>query len=514
MAGLMQGSSILMGNNTIPGVQIPKNILEKIPEILKVCRDFGLDFYDTIVEFLTYDEISEVAAYDGFPVRYPHWKYGEQYEEMSKGYEHGMHRIYEMVVNTNPCYIYCLDSNTVVDHVTVIAHATGHNDFFKNNVHFAKTSQNMMNELANHGSRIRRYMAEWGKDEVSRFIDKCLSIENLIDPAQAWVKRQIREPVVHQKRQYQFPRRLKVEHDYMEDWIHPNDYRQSEKDRIKQEELEKSIGIFVKPEKDVFNFIKENAPLNQWQQDIIAMLHNEALYFAPQRQTKTINEGWASFVDSQIMARFGFADGEGIFDYAAHKAGVLGGKTSMNPYKLGYLLFLWIEECWNKGKFGREYEDCDDARAKALWDKKLGLGHEKVFEVREFYDDVTMISEFFNQEFCDKYEFYQWKRYANGEYKIVDRDANRIKQLLLRSKLNGGLPEIKLADPNYQGKRVLLLEHTWDGRILHPQMTKDTLKALSWLWKGAAAIVTKDKDAHECMYWCEDDKVEIVVPNR
>src|SRR5271156_1899971 len=120
MAGLMS-SSILMGVNTIPGVLIPRNILEKIPEILKACRDFGLDFYDTVVEFLTYDEISEVAAFDGFPVRYPHWKFGEQYEEMSKGYEHGMHRIYEMVVNTNPCYLYCLDSNAVVDHVTVIA---------------------------------------------------------------------------------------------------------------------------------------------------------------------------------------------------------------------------------------------------------------------------------------------------------------------------------------------------------------------------------------------------------
>lgn len=514
MAQLMQSSSVLMGNNTIPGVQIPKNILDRIPGILKACRDFGLDFYDTVVEFLTYDEMSEVASYGGFPVRYPHWSFGEQYEEMSKGYEHGMHRIYEMVVNTNPCYLYCLDSNCLVDHVTVIAHATGHNDFFKNNVHFAKTSQNMMNELANHGSRIRRYRSEWGKDVVDRFIDKCLSIETLIDPAKAWVKRQIKEPMVRQKRQYHHPRRLKVEHEYMEEWINTPEYVDSEHDRIASEELAKNIGLFEKPDKDIFGYIKDHAPLKPWQQDIIAMLYEEAMYFAPQRQTKTINEGWASYVDSQIMARFGFAEDSGIFDYAVHKAGVLGGKMSMNPYKLGYLLFLWIEDCWNKGKFGKEYEECEDSRVRELWDKKLGLGHEKVFEIREFYDDVTLISEFLDQDFCDKYEFFTWKKFPNGEYKIVDRNASHIKEQLLISKLNGGLPEIKLVDPNYKGKGIFLMQHTWNGRTLHPQMTRDTMIALSALWSGPISLATKDKDNREIMYVCEEDKVEVVFPER
>ena len=83
---------------------------------------------------MTYDEISELASYGGFPVRFPHWKWGMEYEELSRGYEYSRHRISEMVINTSPCYIYCLDSNTLVDNVDVIAHAIGHNDFFKNNV--------------------------------------------------------------------------------------------------------------------------------------------------------------------------------------------------------------------------------------------------------------------------------------------------------------------------------------------------------------------------------------------
>jgi stage V sporulation protein R len=410
--------------------------------------------------------------------------------------------------NTNPCYIYCLDSNTVTDHITVIAHATGHNHFFKNNVFFEKTSQNMINELANHGSRIRRYMAEWGKENVGRFIDKILSVETLIDPASAWAKRRIKEPLRRTKREYHHPRRLKVDHDYMDEWINPPKWVEEENERIRIEEIKKNLSIFGKPDKNVFGFLKDHAPLKPWQQDIMAMLYEEAMYFAPQRQTKVINEGFASAVDSQIMARYGFAYDEGIFDYAKHKAGVLGGKTSMNPYKLGYLLLLDIEERWNKGRFGKEYDECEDTKIKEAWDKKLGLGHEKVFEVVDFYDDVTLISEFFTQEFCDKYQFYHWQRFPDGTYKIMDRDAKRIKQMLMMKHINGGLPEIFLADPNYQGKRIFLMEHKWDGRMLHPQQTRDTLKAVNYLWAGPAALVTKDKDAREIIYYCEDGNVE------
>ena len=33
----------------------------------------------------------------------------------------------------------------------------------------------MMDEMANHGNRIRRYMERFGEDEVEDFIDACLS---------------------------------------------------------------------------------------------------------------------------------------------------------------------------------------------------------------------------------------------------------------------------------------------------------------------------------------------------
>ena len=148
-----RGSPLLTGNNTTPGERLTEDEKKYFTITLEECKKFGLDFYDTIVEKLTYSEMSEVAAYGGFPVRIPHWKFGMEYEELQKGYEYGSMKIYEMVINTDPCRIYILGSNNLVDNITVVAHATGHNHFFKNNIYFKHTSRDMMNKLADHRAR-------------------------------------------------------------------------------------------------------------------------------------------------------------------------------------------------------------------------------------------------------------------------------------------------------------------------------------------------------------------------
>ena len=55
-------------------------------EIEDHARAYGLDFYETIFEVLDYDELNEIAAYGGFPTRYPHWRFGMEYEQLAKGY--------------------------------------------------------------------------------------------------------------------------------------------------------------------------------------------------------------------------------------------------------------------------------------------------------------------------------------------------------------------------------------------------------------------------------------------
>jgi len=111
--------------------------LARLTEEIEVyAREYGLDFYETFFEVLDFEEMNMVAAYGGFPNRYPHWKFGMEYERLNKSYAYGLHKIYEMVINNDPCYAYLLECNHLVDQKIVMAHVYGHCDFFKNNIWF------------------------------------------------------------------------------------------------------------------------------------------------------------------------------------------------------------------------------------------------------------------------------------------------------------------------------------------------------------------------------------------
>jgi stage V sporulation protein R len=511
------GSSLLMGDNTVPGVQLSKELKEYIPKILQACRDWGLDFYPTVVQLLTYDEISEVAAYGGFPVRFPHWSFGMEYEELQRGYEFGGHKIYEMVVNCNPCYIYNLASNTLADHLTVVAHATGHNDFFKNNIHFSATDTNMMNKMANHSARIRNYMSRWGKERVTEFLDHVMRLETLIDGSDAWTDRVIKDRNIRDERKYNKPQLLNVDKQrlYMEPFINTTAFRKKQNEDVHERDIADEIGLFKEPTKNILGFIRDNAPLKPWQADIVSMLYEEAIYFFPQRQTKVGNEGWASLTDSVIMAEQGFislgqkSDDCGIVEYADHKMGVLGGKYSMNPYKLGFYLFSDIRERWDKGRFGQEYEECTDMHKKENWDTGAMLGKEKIFEVRKYYDDLTMIHEFFTEEFCRKQEYFHWKHYPNGEYRLESRDYQKIKKGLMQRHVNGGLPDIRLMEPNYGGRGIMMLQHFSDGRPLHDPYIGDVLSSIRFIWNNDVILSTNSDDGKERVYWQRANYLDI-----
>src|SRR5213082_2625996 len=135
-------------------------------EIEGFARAYGLDFFPIAYEVLDYKRMNEVAAYGGFPTRYPHWRYGMEYERLAKGYTYGLSKIYEMVINNDPCYAYLLEGNSLVDQKMVMAHVYAHNDFFKNNYWFSKTNRKMVDEMANHASRIRKYVERHGIEKI------------------------------------------------------------------------------------------------------------------------------------------------------------------------------------------------------------------------------------------------------------------------------------------------------------------------------------------------------------
>ena len=115
-------------------------------QIEEHARGHGLDFFPTIFEVVDCDQLNAIAAYGGFPTRYPHWRFGMEYEQLSKGYQYGLQKIYELVINNNPCYAYLMKSNAITDQKLVMAHVYGHCDFFKNNAWFAHTDRKMMDQ--------------------------------------------------------------------------------------------------------------------------------------------------------------------------------------------------------------------------------------------------------------------------------------------------------------------------------------------------------------------------------
>lgn len=228
--------------------------------------------------------------------------------------------------------------------------------------------------------------------------------------------------------------------------------------------------------------------------DILHMIKEESLYFVPIIQTRTMNEGWASFWDMKIMAEEGYAGDEGIVDYAQHHAGVIGGKYSRNPYAVGSLLFRYIKERWDKGKFGPEWDDCKDRKVRKEWDKKTNLGMQKIFEVREIYNDYMFINEFMDQDFCDDNEFFVYERNKKGEYILISRKVEDVREQILKNVGLQHFPIIQVKNANALNLGHLHLEHVWTGRDLSFKYAKDTLKFVSRLWGRPVVITTYETD--------------------
>jgi len=464
-------------------------------EIEQHAKDFGLDFFPIIFEVLDYNTLYEIAALGGFPVRYPHWRFGMEYDQLSKGYTYGLSVIYEMVINTDPSYAYLLEGNEMVTQKMVMAHVTAHVDFFKHNMWFAHTNRKMLDEMANHASRIQRLIDRYGYDEVESFVDVCLSLENLIDYHAPYIKRpeaQTEEPIVEDEPEDSTSTSsgFKVERPYMRNYINPPEVLQQEQEKLREQERE-SRPFPENPQKDILLFLMNYAPLKRWQHTILEIIRDEAYYFAPQGMTKIMNEGWASYWHSKIMTQKVLQDSE-VISFADQHAGVVSTSPGrLNPYKLGLELLRDIEERWNKGKFGKAYEECDDLQTKRSWDQALGLGREKIFEVRKLHNDVTFIDTFLTPEFAIDQNLFAFE-YNPGTnyYEIVSREFEAIKKKLLFQLTNFGQPFIYVQDGNYKNRGELYLRHKHGGVDLKLDYACDTLRNLHTIWTRPVHVET------------------------
>ncbi|VAX41187.1 FIG004684: SpoVR-like protein, partial [hydrothermal vent metagenome] len=343
-----------------PHTDLSPELLEHMLAIKAKAREYGLDFFEVIYEVLDFETINQIAAYGGFPSRYPHWRWGMEYDKLSKRDAYGMGRIYEMVINNDPCYAYLQESNSVTDQKLVMAHVYGHSDFFKNNLWFGKTNRKMMDEMANHATRVRRYIERHGHEKVEQFLDACLSIEHLIDPHSVFMGRKSQPSESGGKFA---PDKLPAK-EYMDPFINPAEELIRQREAWEVEQREAANRFPAEPTRDVLAFLLEHAPLEDWQADILGIVRDEAYYFAPQGMTKVMNEGWATYWHSKMMTQH-FLEAKEIIDYAEQHSGVVfmppGG---FNPYKIGVEMFKDIERRWDRGQHGPAWERLTDIGAK------------------------------------------------------------------------------------------------------------------------------------------------------
>ena len=336
-----------------------QNEAEELQEVAedarKLAEKLGLEPYEVKYWVVDHDEINRAVAYGGFQTRYPHWRWGMNYDRQRKKDRFTQARIYELVVNDDPSHAYLQVSNELADQKAVITHVEAHGDFFANNRWF----QDLAGEfdaaatLARHAETVESYMddPDVDREEVEQWIDHVLCLEDNIDQHGTYgSSAEDTDDAEEQLDELDLSEEVKQEI-FDEDWL-AEQRGDGDGPRVPEE-----------PEKDILGFLTEHGKAydektqkaveyEDWQRDVIEILRREAYYFAPQKMTKVMNEGWSAFWESVMMGNERFAGDDEILTYADHQAKVLSG-GGLNPYKLGKELWEYIENTTNRDEVVR-----------------------------------------------------------------------------------------------------------------------------------------------------------------
>ncbi|HXG64457.1 MAG TPA: SpoVR family protein [Blastocatellia bacterium] len=444
-----------------------KELEEATEQIWEIATaKFGLDPYPVHFEIVPATVMYEVGSY-ALPGRYSHWTFGKAYHRMKMMYDYGLSKIYEVVINSNPSYAFLLETNSLIQNKLVIAHVLGHVDFFKNNVYFSKTNRRMIDEAAIHARRMAEYEFTYGRKVVEEFLDAVLSIEEHIDP-NFFIKKEASD--ARKKKDKNAGKRREGRYDDLmtedELGLGGTGDSDSEDDHRHKPSLER-------PEKDLVYFLMKNSPvLTDWQRDVMAMLHQEMEYFVPQMQTKTMNEGWASYWHSRIMREMDLTTDEHMEFASLHSGVVSPHKGQLNPYYLGYKIFEDIEKRWDnptkeeREKFGR----------------KGGEGREKIFEVRELDNDTSFLRNYLTEELCEELDLFVFELVDEEEWTVTEKKWEKVRDQLVANMTNFGFPYIEVTDGDYDGNRELYLMHRYEGVELDMKYARKTLEYVHKLW--------------------------------
>ncbi|SDX21328.1 SpoVR family protein [Paenibacillus sp. CF384] len=469
-----------------------KALERAIDEITEIAQGFGLDFYPMRYEICPADIIYTFGAY-GMPTRFSHWSFGKTFNKMKMQYDFGLSKIYELVINSNPCYAFLLDGNSLIQNKLIVAHVLAHCDFFKNNARFSASNRNMVESMSATAERVSQYELEYGTDAVEKFIDAVLAIQEHVDST-------IIRPYKLDKAQYiellskanqveKVPRQSQ----YDDLWSLDSEEQAAQASLKASNNEPKKFP--PQPEKDLIWFIEEYSPnLQDWQRDIMSMLRDEMLYFWPQIETKIMNEGWASYWHQRILRELDLTSAETIEFASLNSAVVQPSRHSLNPYYLGLKIFEDIERRWDNPT--KEEQD--------RFGRKPGLGRDKIFEVREFDSDISFLRNYLTKKLVGDLDLYVFEK-KGAEWKITDKAWENVRDQLVTSRVNGGFPSLVVTDGDFNRVGELFLFHQYEGVELDLKYVERTLPHVVQLWGKSVHLETIVEDKR-IVFSCDGKK--------
>lgn len=413
---------------------------------------------------------------------------------MKLDYDLGRSRIYELVINSDPCYAFLLDGNSLLQNMTVSAHVLAHCDFFKNNAVFAGTSRDMVERMSSSAERIRQYELEYGRARVEQVLDAGMAVQEHVDASlhgrrgqQVWQQEHADRAGTWnsaggaaaraQRRKGQSATQRTPYDDLWAIGTEAQAQKVAASGEAREAQRRRESGL---PQRDVMLYLIEHSPtLEEWERDILSVLREEMLYFWPQLETKIMNEGWATYWHLRIMRELDLDQSDAVEFAKMHSGVVLPSRTHINPYHVGLAIWEDIEKRWN--------EPTQEERERL--GREPGQGRAKMFEVREMENDVSFLRNYLTKELIDKLDLYLYQKVGN-EWRIVETDWEKVRDSICASRTNGGIPVIDVADGDFNRSGELYLKHAYEGMELDLKHVEKTMVYVQQLWGRTCHVET------------------------
>jgi stage V sporulation protein R len=458
--------------------------LDDLRTIDENCReialgDLGFDVPDVVYHLVRPEEIYFAAA-NGLPARYSSARWGAQFDEAYGRYQRGQDRIYELIFNTRPVHAYLMEGNSLVAQTLVIAHCLGHGYVFENNAWLGAVDREIMSRVGSAADRIADYMGAHGRDRVEDLLESCRAIAVHQPQAQLIHKASVSEPE-HRPRPY--------------DVLFP-DEAAADRERVATERTALRHRFPREPQEDLLGFIEAHSRgLEDWQRDVMSIVRSEQSYFLPQMRTKILNEGAAVLAHQEICQRL-FLRADRYWEYERLNAGVIQPHPGrVNPYNLGINILREIMHI--------AVDPDEEERDRWSWAGRADP-FDQVRSVLRTYDDEALLREFLTPRVCELSRLYAFEHVQQDPRKIriSSREADAIRDVLIRQHTTFGIPHIEIVDADFRGRGDLLLEHRHEGIGLDDEYARGTLTQIAHLWGKPSTVRTlKGRDVDEPVWF-------------